>query len=272
MKCDVVQNRLLALADPRRVPEELRDHLAGCDACRAFAVLAGRLDELVAAVPVPPADESVKLAFLDRLTELGPIIKRMPTFTRASDSSATLRAVLARTGRWRTLVGLAAGVLVAGGVWWAVSTPDTATPTATAHRHDLLNKVIRHDARLASADSAPKKLVILAERADDLREEARHMYLAAQDGEMRTLARWYDATVSDGIVVLAERHLPPHMDLAERKQLFANLDAQLARDEAEATRLADQAPPPTRPGLQKIAASAKAGREKLRAIAGRGGA
>jgi hypothetical protein len=272
MKCDVVQNRLLALADPRRVPEELRGHLAACDACRAFAALAGRLDGLVAAVPVPPADEAVKLAFLDRLTELGPIIKRIPSFTRASDSSATLKAVLARTGRWRTLVGLAAGVLVAGGVWWAVSTPDAGPPSATAQRHVLLNKVVRSDAELANAETAPKKLTILAARAQDLREEARDVYLAAQDGEMRTLARWYEATVADGIVLLAEKHLPPHMDLAERKKLVAELDARLATDEAEAARLADQAPPPTRPGLQKIAASAKAGRAKLRALADRGGA
>ena len=272
MKCDVVQNRLLALADLRRVPDDLRGHLDGCDACRACLALAGRLDELVAAVPVPPSDDAVRLAFLDRLTELGPIIKRLPAFPRVSDSSATLRAVLARTGRWRTLAGLAAGVLVAGGVWWAVSTTDTGAPPAAAHRHDLLNKVIRHDAALAKAGTAPEKLTILAARADDLREEARGMYLAAQDGEMRTLARWYDETVSDGIVVLADKHLPPHMDAAERRALFAALDRKLAADEAEAARLADQAPPPTRPGLLRMAASAKAGRARLQAIADRGGA
>jgi hypothetical protein len=271
MKCDVVQNRLLALADPRRVPDELRGHVSECEACRTFAALAGRLDELVSAVPVPASDDAVRLAFLEQLTGIGPIIRRMPSFTR-SDSSATLKAVLARTGRWRTLAGLAAGVLVAGGIWWAVSRPDATPVASTATKHELLKKVVRHDTALAKAETAPQKMIILAERADDLREEARNMYLAAQDADMRTLARWYDQTVADGIVVLAEKHLPPHMDLAERKKLFADLDARLAADEAEAARLADQAPPPTKPGLLKIAASAKAGRQKLQAIAHRGGA
>src|SRR5579885_2061136 len=92
MNCEAVQNRLLALPDPRRASDELRGHLDGCPACRSFLAAVGRLDELLAAIPVPPPSEEVKAAFLDKVTEAGPIIRRLPVVPRR-DSSVTLRAL-----------------------------------------------------------------------------------------------------------------------------------------------------------------------------------
>ena len=87
MNCDAIQNRLLALPDLRRVPDELRGHLDECPACRAYLARAVRLDKLIAAVPVPPSSEETKAAFLDRATEAGPVIKRIPVVRRRDSAT-----------------------------------------------------------------------------------------------------------------------------------------------------------------------------------------
>ena len=78
MKCETLQTRLLSVADPRRLPEDVRMHVAGCPACWAFHAKLVRLEGLLAAIPVPPASADAKAALLDQVAAPGPIITRIP--------------------------------------------------------------------------------------------------------------------------------------------------------------------------------------------------
>ena len=138
MSCQTVRNKLL-LADPRRLPAGLRDHVGGCDACGGFVAGLARLDDALLALPVP-TDPAVKEKFLLALDEAGPIITRVPTVPRRD---STLLPALLERGRWRYPAGLAAGIALAvGGVWWA-DRPPAAPPAEVAVRHDLLGKNVR---------------------------------------------------------------------------------------------------------------------------------
>src|SRR3954453_11011406 len=67
MTCQSVQARILALPDPRQLPDAFRAHVAACPDCAAYWKQAARLETLVAALPVPPAPASKKTAFLAAL-------------------------------------------------------------------------------------------------------------------------------------------------------------------------------------------------------------
>lgn len=259
MKCETLQNRLLTTADPRRLPDDVRAHVTGCPACRAFHAKLVRLEGLLTAIPVPDS-ASTKAALLERVSEPGPIITRIPT-VRRSDSSATLRALVAKTGRWKYVTGLAAGVLLAVGVWIAGGDRKPTPVAQAAVPHQLLKSEVGRIVALQKADKPADKAVVLADLAGDLRGEARVLYLAAQDAEMKKLAGLYERTVSDGVVKQVDRlgELVP----AERAALVRRLDDKLAADEAEAAELAGRAPPPSVEGLTRIAKAARAGREAL---------
>ena len=259
MKCETLQNRLLTAADPRRLPDDVRAHVAGCPACRAFHAKLVRLEGLLTAIPVP-GSAGAKAALLDRVAEPGPIITRIPTVPRR-DSSATLRALVAKTGRWKYVTGLAAGVLLAVGVWIAGGDRKPATVAQAAVPHPLLRSEVGRIVALQKSDKPADKAVVLADLASDLRGEARALYLAAQAAEMKKLAGLYERAVGDGVVRQVERvgDLVP----AERAALVRRLDDKLAADEAEATELAGRAPPQSVEGLTRIARAARSGREAL---------
>src|SRR6478735_3879252 len=85
MNCQTVQNKILALADPRLVPDPLRSHVAGCAACQAWAQQAARLEGLLEQLPAPSAPADKKTALVDHLMRGEPIITRplaLPAPTR----------------------------------------------------------------------------------------------------------------------------------------------------------------------------------------------
>lgn len=264
MNCEVLQNRLLALPDLNGVPDDLRVHVDGCPACQTFLAGAKRLDELLARVPVPPTSEEAKAAFLDRVTQAGPVIGRIPVVPRGGDTGRRLRGFLDRVGGWKTVSGLAAAIMV-GGVWWFASGPRGSTPSEVAGlRHELLNKEVKHLVALSGADTPPKRMVVWADVADDLRTETRSLYKVGQADEMDALARMFDKAVRQGILHQADLLDVHTMPAAERATLLRDVTARLADVEAEADRLAAQAPPQSVEPLKKIAAAARDGRLKLR--------
>jgi hypothetical protein len=263
MNCEVLQNRLLALPDPRRVPAELRPHLDGCPACRAFAAGVLRLDALLAELPVPPADDDVRAAFLDRVTAAGPVITRVPVVP-SRGSSAQLSAVLARAGlTWRHAAGLAAALMVAVGGYWIATAERSRPQPAAYHRHELLAKEAKWVADLAQAEDPKDRLKLWTGIADDVRGEARALHMVAAEDEMRDLTELYRKAVETGVVAQARR-VPDHDRPAAVREAMARLTASAA----ESTKLADGASPHSRRQLLQMAAIARDGNKALQSLAG----
>ena len=107
MNCQTVQNKILALPDPRHVPDALRAHVNACAGCRAWAELAGRLEGLVAQLSIPAAPADKKAALLAKL-------RTQPAAVEvAREEPATFRAWVKQNA---TLVGgLAAAALARAG-------------------------------------------------------------------------------------------------------------------------------------------------------------
>lgn len=262
MSCELVRNKLM-MADPRRLPTELRDHVAGCDGCSGFAAELTRLDTVLATLPIPPADPAVRDQFLASLADAGPIITRLPTVRR--DSALSLPALLDR-GHWRYPAGLAAGIALAlGGVWWANRPPAPAAPEIVV-RHDLLSKEVRHLVALTRTNDPKTRLSELVEVAGSLEAEARQMYLIADAEAMTDLQKLFEKAVSKGVVGQAER-----LPVADRAAALPAARSALQSAETDASGLAGVAPEHTRPMLQKMAAAAKKARERLDALARDGG-
>jgi len=263
MKCEVAQNRLLALSDPNRAPDELRAHVSACAGCRAFAAGVQKLDVLLASLPVPPSP--AKAAFLQRVAAAGPVIHVKPK----RDSAVDLLPAFARKGRWQyASAGLAAAVLVAAG-WFALSgTKPQTKPEPMARKHDLLNKQVQTVASLAKADTPPKRLDVWSGAADDLRAETKAIYKIAQDDEMKVLTRMLQKVIYEGLLKQAE--LLPDADPAERQRLLTRTIAQLKATETETAELSKVAPPNSQKQLIRMTEIARDGRTKLQTILDKG--
>ncbi len=268
MKCESFRNRLLALPSPAAPTPELVAHLTACGGCRAFAKRAGKLDALVAALPVP-SSEARKLAFVDSLAALGPVIHTKPTVPSADPHSGTVRPfrALARRVDWRYAAGIAATFLVAATAWlaWPVGKPPVAETDGP--RQELLAKQGKHLATLASADSADARLRVWADWTTDLRAATADVYKAAEPDDLAGLERMFEKAVRDGVVKHAER-LPRHLPAAARVDVLKDAQAKMAAARAELERIRIDAPPAHKPNLARMAKHALDAQEKLAALAG----
>lgn len=259
MKCDAVQNRLLAAPDASYPGEELAAHLAGCATCRAVQTHALKLDILLANLPAAPSSASKKAAFLESVQEAGPIIKAIPrTLRTPSGTFKPFRAV-----RWEHYAGIAATLLVTVvGIWYFTKAKVAAPEIAAKPRHELLKKEVRHVTKLAASDSAPQRMAIWAEWASDVKTETKELYLAADSDDLLALGRLFDKAVLDGIVKQAKM-LDQHMPAGERQALFQDTLARLRDAETEATQLAQNAAPNAQKTLIKMAKTAGDARKLL---------
>jgi hypothetical protein len=265
MTCPSVQARILALPDPRQLPEAVRAHVDGCPDCAAFWAQAARLEALVAALPVPPAPRGKKQ---DLLTDLAAEALIFPKVATAAPRPWSLPRPPAKV-----LAGLAAAVLVAVTVWSVARNgkPPQAQVKGPAPKHALLEKMVQRNVSLAKAATAPDRLDALAGMAEDLAAEGRGLALVATADEMRELAGQFRSVVADGVVVTAER-VPPHaLTPDQRRALLERLTARLAEAGAAAEKAAQDSPPHAQPALRSIADTARDGQTKLRAIAAREG-
>lgn len=264
MNCQAVQNKILALPDPRAVPDTLREHLDGCPACVGFWKQAGRLEHLLERLPVPPPPADKKATLLDELTSAGPVIKSIPRPAPAGRPVVS-RQVLTYVG------GLAAAVLVATGLWFAVRPgPKPETAQQPAPRHPLLDKVVQRNVALSRARQPEQRLEILGGLADDLAADTRGLARAANREELDELAAWYKRVVTDGIVRQAENLPPNHLTPDQRKALLNGLAARLAETGAEADKAANEVPPESKPALKRIADTARDGQRRLTQLAREG--
>jgi hypothetical protein len=271
MNCQAIQNKILNLPDTRVIPDALRNHVAGCEACRTWAEQAARLESLLEQLPVPPAPGNKKAELVDQLLHgnsaiLGPLA--LPHRGSSTDSI------------WRFLDqnkvligGLAAAVLVVLGGWWLFTGPATTTlPPVAAAKDPFLEKMVRWDVDLAKAETPLKRLAILGSMADGLSNQTRSLARVANAKELGDLARWFDKVVKDGVVKQAEKMPFDTLTLverADRKEQFNSLAEHLAETATQAENLTE-VPQDARPTLQKIAKSAREGEEKLRKLANQG--
>lgn len=257
MNCQAVQNKILALPDPRSVPDPLRVHVLECPGCRAWAEQAARLEGLLELLPVPPALGDKKLALIADLThgrtEVAPAAAQPETFR------GWLRKNAALVG------GLAAAVLVVTGAW--IFSGGGNPPVVAAQeppRDPFLDKLVKQNVTvLAKADTPAKKLQALGDLADNLASEARGLARIASPDDLRDVARWFDKVVKDGVVRQADKIAPAAMTPAERKALLESLARKLEATAAEVEKVAGECPPESKQHLQRIAEAARDGQKKL---------
>ena len=261
MNCQTIQNRILALPDPRQIPDALVAHVAGCAGCRVWAEQAARLEGLLERLPVPPAPA-------DKKSDLIADLARGPVAVPAREPFAApsfLQRNAALVG------GLAAAVAVAVGAWLLFTgngTPEMIAKDRTP-KHPFLEKVVQHDVALAKADSPAKRLDAFGGLAGDISAEARGLARIANADELKDVARWYDRVVKDGMMkqaeILAKSDLtvPP----AERKSRLEALAGKLAATAGETEKAAGEVPENAKGTLQRIANTARDGEKKLRQLA-----
>ena len=268
MTCQTIQNKVLALPDPRQVPEPLRDHLDGCAACQAWWRQAVRLERLLENLPTPTPPADKKAVMIDELTTAGPVIKSVPAAARRANGNRF--AAVFGTSTAKYVAGLAAAILVGVGGWQLFKPAGSPVVAKESPRHPLLEKVVQRDVALAKAGSPAERLDVLGGLAEDFATEARSLARVGSAEDLDELARWFDKVVRDGIGQQAD-HLPPGMNRADKKALLDRLTAKLAETGQEADRAIPTAPPQSKAALEKIKYSARDGQAKLREILAREG-
>lgn len=261
MNCQAVQNQIIALSDPRQLPPGLVAHVGGCEACRAWAQKAARLEALLEQLPVPPAPGDKKGALIGELLAADPVIQPMAVpATRPNLATVAVR-FLRQNPTYAG--GLAAAILVVVGLVWYTNRPKPVQQDfVEQQRHPLLEKMVARDVALARADTPARRLEVLGGMAEDLAGETRGMSRVAPPSELKDLARWYDKVVKDGIVRQA-KDLPIHMDAGEKQRLLEGLRARLEADAAEADKVAREAPQDAQPTLKRVADTAREGAREL---------
>lgn len=251
MNCEAVQNRLLAVSEPKRAGSEVRTHLDGCTDCRTFATRLARVEGLLPQIPVPPTNAARKAAFLQSIL----------TAPVAEPRRSPVRVAWYAETRW--IATIAAALLLAGGIWVATAgkKPGTTTDTA-ALRHDLLHKEVDRFVALSKAASPSERLAIWTAVATDLRAETRDVYRVAPEEDIRALGRMFDKAVREGVVKQAKL-LPSTLPAAERQKVLADATATLTAAESEAALLSAEAPPQAQPVLQNIVKTARTAKAEL---------
>jgi hypothetical protein len=271
MTCQVVQNKILALADPRLIPDPLREHVETCAACKAWAQQVARLEGLLELLSAPPAPADRKSALVAHLTHGQPIITRPP----ARPATPRELPAIEFLRRNATLIGgLAAAVLFALGIWALIPRSGPKPELAAVPDDPFLRKMVQRDLALAKADNPAKRLQVLGAMADDLSAQARSLARVASPEELRDLAGWYDKVVKDAIVKQAEKIHGATVTPAEAKaraDMLNVLTKQLGDTAEETDKLLGSVPPDAKPALQKIAEAARTGQRTIELVELRGG-
>jgi hypothetical protein len=267
MNCQAIQNQILTLPDPRELTPALRDHVAMCAGCQAWARQAARLEAILEHLPAPSAPGEKKEAMIGDLMQAEPVIQPMATPATRPGYAVVAARFLRRNATY--VGGLAAAVLVAVAVYSFWPTPTVQPDFVQTQKDPLLEKVVAANTALARADSPAERFAALNTMADAFAVETRGMARIAPGSQLNELTSRYEKVVKDGMVRQAQK-LPIHMTAAERAKLLEPLANKLEADAAAAEKLAAEAPPDAQPALKRMAETARDGEKTLR-VQARGG-
>ncbi len=292
MNCDSLHRRLLALEDVARPPADLRAHLAACPACREWYDKVLLVEREAARLPVPAP--RAKSAFLERFVHAGgeAAAETSPALGSAATTPPTgipqarpgpgkkecppilrLPGPAARGGpRDRALpkvavaVSLAAALLlVAFGIWaWPHRGPAGAGRTAAGEPQlSALDLRLKGDKRWEEADTARKKLDVLADLADKVQGGAQAL---ARSRSTTDLAK--EVSLFREVVERIQTEAPL-VGREERVAVLEPIARRLAHVESQVGRVAGNlmsADPVAARELRELALVAQAGDHRLRAL------
>jgi len=267
MTCDVIRNRLLALPDLGRLPDDLRAHLGSCDPCAAWLAKARTLDGAVANLSAPSSAEA-KAAFLDYLTAYGPIIKAVPVIDVPPRFSF---AAVAKKLDWRVVSGLAAATLVGVGIW-GLAGGSKPNPEVAGPKHELLARGVDFAAAMSVARTPQDRTRASVTMAGDLRTEVSDLYQIAQPEDLDKLAELYEKVVARGLVPYAEQLTQMQVPVAERHALWQTARTHLAAAAKDAATMETTAPTKAIPSLKRIRQTALDAQAKVDRLITTGGA
>jgi hypothetical protein len=256
MTCDKVQNRILALPDPRQVPDGLRGHLDDCPACTAWWKQSLQIERQLTELPVPPAPAGKKSTLIADLHSAP-----APVAAAATRSRDFLRSPVVKYA-----AALAASILVVLGGWLVFRPSKQPEVVVEPAKHPLLETVSGRIVALSESRSQSERMEVLGSLAGDLSLESRNLARIAGEDELRDLSGWFRHVVDDGLVKQARAMNPHSMSQTEKKALLEKLTAVLAEAERESERRAEESPPHAQVELRKIASTARDGQARLRAI------
>jgi hypothetical protein len=164
------------------------------------------------------------------------------------------------------LAATAAAVAVGVGIW-AVSGPKRPQQEVVAARHELLRKVVAHNAALAQTGDPKARLAKLTELTDDLRGETKDIIHAAPKDDLASLAGMFEKVVTDGLIQQAKSLNRMTMTPAEYQAILTATAQKLEAAENDANELLNRASPLAKPELARIAKAAANGRSELLRLA-----
>lgn len=226
MICDNVQRRLLEAERPQSPPADLRDHLSGCAACRAWHEQFVALEAEVPFLPVPPPLR--RTSFLRSLRDRHPLATRLYRPTLDSQRERGQRKLA-------LAVALAASLLVVAlGAWlWTPAVPDHKIVAA---QRTALEQRLDSEPTWAEARTARERVNVLAVLARDVEDRA--LLRSASRDEVRKQVQLYSELIerlTDQEAQRLEEELPL---AADRKLVLQPIVVRLEEVESLARRLA----------------------------------
>ena len=251
MNCELLQNRLLALPDPRRVPQELQGHLTSCPACREWLRALLRVDGALARLPVPAPSPGAKAAVLERF-------RTRPA--RAPEPQAEPRRFRLRA-LWPA-AAIAATSLVGVLAWMNLNGPRDAVAQTPAD--PMLADAMKFRTALEAARSPDERVRVFLDWADSLQSNMQTWARVDTGENLADAAKMYAKVVREGVIGQAKDVSDP-----QRKAVKEAAD-RLAEAYQKAERLAQEVPPASVAPLQEVAAAAREGDRQLRLLLQRG--
>jgi hypothetical protein len=275
VNCDSLHRRLLTLEHPDRPPDEVREHLAACPACRDWHQRLLQMERRAATLPVPPPRR--KTAFLERLVKEGeekkPAEPRpgLLPFLRPGPLGSRERAMQ----KIAVSVAMAAALLlVALGIWaFQGGGPPPGNPGLEQidKRYSLKHR-LEQDPRWSEDKPAAQRLEVLSDLAEEVRSAAQAAARTGFAPGRRVEARATTATDLEKEVRLfkdiVERITATEalqVDPGERAQILKPLADRFAVAESQARQLAMEVPSAAAP-LRELAAAAGEGNRQLRTL------
>jgi hypothetical protein len=276
MNCELARNRILAVDEPAELPEELTEHLDGCESCRAWSRLFAQIDLALVQLPVPASEGIGKAAVLERIRATKSMVS-IPASTKSSANHKPLAAKPMPVDLERDLppkkykpgafaakywpAGLIAATLLIGVSAW-LSFRNQKPEQSPGPADPLLDSVVRLNVELARTQSATERVDVLTKLADELNQEMREIARADATGEnMQALELMYRKVILQGLIAQAKM-----VKRAEREQVLGRIADNLAQAGKNADQSAAEAPEHSAVRLRNAADIAREGAKEIRLL------